>query len=532
MAVAQSHELVEQQHQQHHQQQQPHKLNGIIETDATDHSSAGEPLNLVSSQMPIRPGAAAATVAESAERMLDTLNRHDESQGTSAGEAASGADQKELLHSQPDTRPIRSISSRRRRLSNQQQETVARPSSVAASKRSSGVPNGRELTWSQDMGAATDSMRRLAVDEVDSVRLKRGPCMWEVRKTFAGHLDCVRSISMLNGGSGTQLVSGSDDGTVMVWDMDHGDKQRARRKGVMSLGHVSPVTIFRGHLAAVTCVAAADDYQYAYSAGLDSSIKEWQLDGSSENINSSFPVREFAGHSDAVWGLVLAPRRELLASVSADGTCKLWRLAGGKAEPRLSLLQGHTSRHETAQPAIPTSVSFAGDDPTHIAIGYDTGNIELRDLTTGGVAATLWKRDDGARMLLGSPLPRVTKVVCHSDSGNIVAAASTSGWVHLYDARLSKALVYPGIAAYPQAGVVATALALGRDKEIITGGSNGVVKWWDWRKALNSLCEVNAHEQKASEGVCAVVHGVDGHGTPLVVSAGADGLAKLYQSTV
>ncbi|KAJ2716547.1 1,2-dihydroxy-3-keto-5-methylthiopentene dioxygenase [Coemansia spiralis] len=479
------------------EQTPPHKLNGIIESDAADGASPGERLSLVSAQMPIR------------------------------SEAMAGEQQASL--SLPTKRPIKSVA-RRRRLSHPQQLAAGsgRPSS-AGEKRAPGLYG--ELAWSQDMG---DGVRRLAVDEVDTVRRSSVPAQWAVHQTFAGHLDCVRAVgvagSSSGGGTGVRLVSGSDDGTVMVWDTDGSDRHSGRpwRQLQLAGDDVPPARILRGHLAAVTSVAVADGCGLAYSAGLDRTIKEWQLDGAADSVRLTFPVRELAGHTDAVWDLALAPARQLLASAAADGTCRLWSVAPGGGSPKqlASLVQAS----QGAAMAVPTSARFAGGDAAVLAIGYSTGAIEVRDVATEAVVAELPRGDSGGSyMQLGTPPVRVTRLACPSDGSNLVAAACTSGWVRVYDLRLSRAVVVPGIAAYRQAGVVPTALALPADRELATGGSNGTVRWWDLRKPVNNLCEIAAHAQKAGEGVCALVPGV-GASARLLASAGADGLARLYQN--
>ncbi|KAJ2778297.1 Striatin-4, partial [Coemansia javaensis] len=367
-------------------------------------------------------------------------------------------------------------------------------------------PKDADATWSQD--AAAEGLRRLAVDAPDAPA-------WLARRTLAGHMDCVRAVCAAGGGA--QLLSGSDDGTVMLWDVARA--RRRRQRHVRHAGDAGPAAIFRGHLAAVTCVVAADGRQAAYSGGLDGAVHEWRL-ADTPGVEASFPVRSFGAHSDAVWGLALAPAAGLLASLSADATCRLW--AVGDRAPVL--------RADLARPAAgtPTSACFVPAADARLAIAYDSGHIALRDADADGDDRS---DDDRPRPPRAATMTRVTHVSCHPDSPHALAAAYTSGWVHLFDLRAGLHAPAASIAACSSDASVATAVALGPAEHcVVTGGSNGIVRWWDRRSPAASLCDIAAHGRKASEGVCALICAADA-AEPFVATAGADGLLKLlYQN--
>ncbi|KAJ2563137.1 tRNA A64-2'-O-ribosylphosphate transferase [Coemansia sp. RSA 1822] len=329
----------------------------------------------------------------------------------------------------------------------------------------------------------------LTVDEVDS-----GGAQWHETRVLAGHMDCVRAISA----RADVMASAADDGLVVIWDLAQKPRARAR--------DMAPKGICRGHLAAATSVVLGTDVVYA--GGLDSSVRAWTLPAdstsTSDDVDGVFPAREFVGHTDAVWSLALASRVSLLASASADATCRIWSVDSRMSSAPLRATWTSGTR-------VPTCVSFA-DDGARLAIGYDSGTVDVRDLAAANTPVTF---DCGSR---------ITSIARHDA---VYAVACVSGTVHLCDSRTGASVLSTGIGAYPRPNVVATAVDISANSAVVTGGSDGVVKWWDWRRPLTSVCEVKAHKQKADEGVCAVAYAAGG-----VLSAGADGLIRLFQQQI
>ncbi|KAJ1739517.1 tRNA A64-2'-O-ribosylphosphate transferase [Coemansia sp. RSA 1086] len=419
------------------------KVNGIIESHDASVAAADESsLSLASAQLP----------------------------------AATGDIESDDEGSQPERRPIRKISERRRR--------TAAP--------------------------ATENSAALTVDEVDMGGRKQ----WHEQRRLVGHMDGVRALCAQPSG---KAVSGGDDGMVILWDVKQQRRQKGRQQPVSASGDIAPTGIFRGHLAAVTSVVVSSEH--IYSCALDSTIKMWKLPHEGltgdEEVENAFPAGEFLGHTDAVWGLALAPTgTSLLASVSADATCRLWSTDERfSASPLRATL---TYPQKTSVP-FPTAISFvndaSGDDGAQLAIGYDSGLVDVRDLVTKNSVHTA---------SVGS---RITRI---SSTGALLAVASLNGSVHLCDLRTnSKSVKANLIAAYPQPGVAAIAVdTYAAERLVVTGGSDGVVKWWDWRNPQSCLCELTAHQQKADEGVGAVAFVA----ADCVITGGADGNLKMFNT--
>jgi WD40 repeat protein len=77
-----------------------------------------------------------------------------------------------------------------------------------------------------------------------------------------GHTQTVRGVAFTR--DGRFAVSGSDDGTVRVWDVTSGTEVRS----------------FTGHSGAVTSVTVSPSGRYVASASVDGSVKIWQFPNS------------------------------------------------------------------------------------------------------------------------------------------------------------------------------------------------------------------------------------------------------------
>ncbi|KAJ2685135.1 1,2-dihydroxy-3-keto-5-methylthiopentene dioxygenase [Coemansia spiralis] len=341
-----------------------------------------------------------------------------------------------------EPRPIRKIAERRRRIS---QPPAASP--VAAAEL---APRPVSVSFSEEK-------QETPLDAASGIAGS-----WQCKKTFVGHMDSIRSLAMRN--EGQQVLSGSDDGLVVLWDVERSDRRKSRRQ--RTAGDVVPAAMFRGHLAAVTSVAFADGHDFAYSASLDSTVKAWRLAADADDVAGSFPVRSFS-HEAAVWDLALSPDAAVLASVAADGSCGLWSTQG---EP-LRTIRGDV---------VPVSTCFVDG---LLAVAFVDGTVGVCDVAMGNGLLELGN--------LGSRIVRV------AGAEHSLAVACVSGDVHLVDVRSKDTT---RVRAHDQA--MATAADLGSGSALmVTGASDGVVKWWDRRQLRSSVYEDAAHICKGSEGV-------------------------------
>jgi WD40 repeat protein len=138
--------------------------------------------------------------------------------------------------------------------------------------------------------------------------------------TFAGHAESINCVAISP--DGKMLVSGSEDNTIKLWNLDTGEC----------------LATLEGHEAGVRSVAISPDGQLLVSGSADYTIKLWQLPDRVDEPICLDPIYTLTGHSDWVKCLAITPDGQILASGSQDKTIKLWQLDTGELK---STLVGH-----------------------------------------------------------------------------------------------------------------------------------------------------------------------------------------------
>ncbi|MEL6458729.1 MAG: hypothetical protein AAFQ91_10835 [Cyanobacteria bacterium J06621_15] len=165
-------------------------------------------------------------------------------------------------------------------------------------------------------------------------------------ESLAGHENWVNSVSF-NPQNDTELVSGSNDETIKVWNIKTGE-QKYIKKGRSEFDAVS--FSFDGETIA--------------AASFDNTIKLWDAQTGENN-------RTLKGHNNKVSSISFSRDNKLLASASYDKTVKIWNLETGKVK---YTFDGHTAKVE--------SVSFSPNGKI-VASGSADKTIKLWDVITG-----------------------------------------------------------------------------------------------------------------------------------------------------
>ncbi len=167
--------------------------------------------------------------------------------------------------------------------------------------------------------------------------------VWEderrrVHTTLKGHTDKINVLALTP--NGDTLASGSDDGTIRLWDTSTGTQ-------ILSIPS-----------SKTDALAFSMDGKILASINNSVSIQLWDV-GTGKQLTS------LNGQNEVVTDLKFSPDNNILASGNLDGTIQLWDISNGK---QLGLLKGHTSRL--------INLVFSSDGKTLVSGGRD-GDIFL-----------------------------------------------------------------------------------------------------------------------------------------------------------
>nr|VFK63065.1 MAG: WD-40 repeat-containing protein [Candidatus Kentron sp. TUN] len=236
---------------------------------------------------------------------------------------------------------------------------------------------------------------------------------------------------------GKQLISVSDDKTIRIWDVEHGELLRTLR-GQMGEGHEgklfagalspdgnllavggylpgnyesrhtirlmdlhapqdAPLRLFKGHRNVVSSLAFSPDGKYLLSGSFDHTARLWE-------IQTGETLRVLAGHTDAIYAVgVSAPGENgeiRLVTGSDDHTLRLWDGAGNL----IQVLEGHGDDV--------MSVAFTPDGRWFLS-GSDDKTIRLWDARDGQFIKVLAEQNRGVGSLSVS-----------SDGSTVLSSAS------------------------------------------------------------------------------------------------------------
>jgi WD40 repeat protein len=187
-------------------------------------------------------------------------------------------------------------------------------------------------------------------------KLDDSPVVLERR--LAGHRGFVNSVAVSK--DGKWVVSGSDDGTVRIWDIETGISQATPG----------------GHGAQVKCIAITPDGKKLLSCSHDRTIKTWAFP-------SGRLERVLKVHEDLVRPVVLVADGEMLLSGDQGdaGSIKLW--VTDSAECTKTIQAGESVR----------AAALSGDRK-RLLIGGHKGKVVLWDLGAGQNLATMKQHAD------------------------------------------------------------------------------------------------------------------------------------------
>ena len=266
--------------------------------------------------------------------------------------------------------------------------------------------------------------------------------LWEIPShyiaTLEGHTSAIQSLSFSP--DGTILASGSEDSTVVLWNV-------ATRTNIATL---------EGHTRFVKSVSFSPDGTILASGGSSGTILLWDV-ATRTNIAT-------LKHPGRLTSVAFSPDGTILASGGAEETIKLWDVA---TRTNIATLEWHTYRI--------SSLSFSPDG-TMLASGAEGNAVGLWDISTRKNIATL----EGHMGWIQS--------VSFSPDGTLLASGSNDETVVLWDVATRTR-----IATLEGHGFGIRSVSFSPDGTMLASGAgNHIVKLWDVATGHNIATLVKA----------------------------------------
>jgi WD40 repeat protein len=318
--------------------------------------------------------------------------------------------------------------------------------------------------------------------EISTITSKANSQSWQnpqLIRNIRAHSQAVSAIAITN--NGQTIVSGSDDGTIKVWNLRTGTLMRT----------------LRGHSDSIVSLAISPNGQtLATASGLnDQSVKLWDLrtgrlirtikqpdwfvksvafspdsktlalgiwnTAASKpevevlNIKTGKSIYSFQGSSQSNLTVAFSPDGKTLASGNEDSTIQLWDLGTGK------LIR--TLNHGAAVRAI----DFSKDGKTLFSESY-TQTVKSWNLQTGELIST---------PIADSGIVFVNAVAFHPND-QIVASAlgGENAPLNLLDLKTGNA-----IGQLTESGTVSSLAFSPNGKTLVSGNFNGTISIWQAR---------------------------------------------------
>ncbi|KAF9456289.1 hypothetical protein BDZ94DRAFT_1315293 [Collybia nuda] len=345
---------------------------------------------------------------------------------------------------------------------------------------------------------------------------------------ISGHTEKVSSVAFSP--DGKNILSGSHDGTIRMWNVHNG-----QAIGSPLIGHTGSGPIL--------AVAFSPDSQYFVSGSADHTLQLWKTDGAVQFGSL------LKGHSGEVISVAFSPDSKQLVSSSNDWTIRLWDVVSGEHVGGPSKIPGASEQGKRNQGPLPVVFSHDGrqiiassgensilrwDIQTKKRIGDPieghTGRVSAlvltpdgRQIVSGSYDATIrhWDAQSGRSI---RPIFRgfdniIVGIALTLDGGQVISGGA-NGRVRFWNAQTSEPVRW----AYDGRAKSMTSFGLSPDgRQIVAGSDNGMLSLWDVPSGRPFTFPIESHNKR----VTCIALSKDGR---MIASASLDGTIRTWDA--
>jgi WD40 repeat protein/GTPase SAR1 family protein len=209
-----------------------------------------------------------------------------------------------------------------------------------------------------------DGKHALTGGDDKTVRLwdmEAGRCL----RVLEGHTDYVRSVAWSS--DQRHALSGAHDNSVRLWDVETGHCLR----------------VLEGHTDYVRSLAWSTDQRHFLSGAHDNTVRLW-------DVETGCCLRVFEGHTNMVVSVTWSADQRCALSGSDDHTVRLWDVEAGRC---LRVFEGHTG--------LVLSVAWSTDQRRALS-GSSDNTLRLWDVETGRCLRVIRGHTDWVRSVVWS----------------------------------------------------------------------------------------------------------------------------------
>jgi len=218
--------------------------------------------------------------------------------------------------------------------------------------------------------------------------LRESPALIRI---LTGHRGRVTSVAVTP--DGRRIVSGSEDNTVVVWDLEAG----------------TLIHRLSGHRGRVTSVAVTPDGRHTVSGSLDNTVAVWDLEAGTL-------IHQLKGHQDRVNSVAVSPDGLRIVSGSEDNTVAVWDLEAGT---QIHQLAGHQAGVTSVAASPDGRLIVSGSWDKAVAVWDLEGGTQVHRLTGHQAGVTSVALSPDGRLIVSGSVDN-TAAVWDLEAGTLI----------------------------------------------------------------------------------------------------------------